>query len=256
MLLSDYNQITDNIFFNTGFYVYRSLNNTVKNNIVNGKPIVYLEDKSNDIITNAGQVICINCDDITIENQILTNTYIGVELWGSTNCYISNNDCSNNNFGIYLLYTSNNNTIIQNTIANNDNGIYLNIDCNYNLIKGNTISHNQISGIELIGCKYNTIERNQISRNFIGITLKPYIGWGYYTDSERNTIYKNNFIRNILDATFHYSSKDFSLNSWSWNYWRIFKLLPKLIFGKIGISPESLWINIDWRPSLIPNIIK
>ncbi|MDW7989443.1 MAG: NosD domain-containing protein, partial [Archaeoglobaceae archaeon] len=56
---SNYNTISNNNFKNCGLFVHGSYQNTVLNNTVNGKPLVYLENASNLTITHAGQVILV-----------------------------------------------------------------------------------------------------------------------------------------------------------------------------------------------------
>ena len=119
------NTIIENTLEKGGFFVYYSFENNVFNNIVNGKPLEYLENESDISIYEAGQVILIRCDNISIKNQGLTDTIIGVQLWWVTNCYISGNTISNNFHGSWIIF-SNNNTISFNNISNNKRyGVYL-----------------------------------------------------------------------------------------------------------------------------------
>jgi parallel beta-helix repeat protein len=67
----------------------------VEDNTVNGKPLVYLEDVSDCKVEDAGQVILLNCTNITIQNLDLSNTTVGIELWGTVDCTISNSTVSN-----------------------------------------------------------------------------------------------------------------------------------------------------------------
>ena len=77
------NNITGNTFVNDGLFVYYdSYQNTVKNNTVNGKPLIYLEEVADMKVTDAGQVILVNCNNIAVENLDLSNTSVGIELWG------------------------------------------------------------------------------------------------------------------------------------------------------------------------------
>ena len=43
---SNYSTVSDNSFFNCGLWMMESHQNTIKNNTVNGKPLVYFEDAS------------------------------------------------------------------------------------------------------------------------------------------------------------------------------------------------------------------
>nr|WP_232210885.1 NosD domain-containing protein [Methanothermococcus okinawensis] len=50
------NNITNNNFNNCGLCIWKSYHNTIKNNTVNGKPLVYLENEKDKVIDNAGQL--------------------------------------------------------------------------------------------------------------------------------------------------------------------------------------------------------
>ena len=235
---SSSNIISDNSFFNGGLFVSNSYDNNVENNSVNGKPLVYLEDKSDEIITDAGQVILVNCNKITVENQILSNADVGIELWKTDNSIIRNNDFSNNEYGIYFYESSGNN------------------------ITGNTITSNKADGIYLSHSKSNTITNNIISNNEDGIYLSGHreifdLGKIFSDGSNNNIILKNNFFGNERDAYFQNSFR----NQWKQNYWNRSGILPILIRGEIyWIIPiprggEFHWPwfpKIDWNPAKEP----
>jgi parallel beta-helix repeat protein len=106
-------------------FVYSPYQNTVENNTVNGKPLVYLEDVSDYKVEDAGQVIIVNCNNITVENIDLSNTSVGIELWRTENSKVLNNTVSNNSGNGIILSHSCNNTITGNNVNNNVDGIYL-----------------------------------------------------------------------------------------------------------------------------------
>jgi len=190
-LASSYNnEIKDNSFFNDGFYVEDTNNNTVYNNTVNRKPLIYLEYESNKYTdSNAGQVILIGCENITIQNSDLSNTTVGIELIQTNNSWIQFNSISNNLEGIITFY-SNENTIIQNNICSNGiGGVILNTMGKNNVISNNTILLNEGYGIYLWSSN-NTITNNNISLNDgKGIFLDTYC---YSNTISENTIYANN----------------------------------------------------------------
>jgi parallel beta-helix repeat protein len=78
----------------------------VKGNFVNGKPLIYLEDVSNALVDDAGQVILVNWNDIQVENLNLSNATVGAELLGTTNFTVAANNIANNYYGIYLSFSS------------------------------------------------------------------------------------------------------------------------------------------------------
>jgi len=244
------NTITDNSFFNDGFRVIGHYHNTVFNNTVNGKPLVYLEDESDMVLEfDAGQVILVNCDNITVHNQDLSNTTVGIELLNTDNCLIYGNTISLNNlFGIFMEHSSNSNTITGNNITSNkDCGIWLS-GSRSTAITGNDISNNG-DGIKFsynsIG---NIIEGNDISNNGDGIK---------FSHSGSNTIIKNNFIDNKIHHAFFGIYSVPCKNTWMQNYWNRPRLLPKIIFGMREIRLNSYiipipWIEFDWNPAQEP----
>jgi parallel beta-helix repeat protein len=182
--------VSGNSFVNCGLYVFSSYGNVMTGNLVNGRPLVYLENVSDSVVEGAGQVILVNCNNVTVENCDLSNTYIGVELWGTSNSTISGNDITSNiGFGIYLDSSSNNNSLIGNNLANNEFGIVLE----------SSSSNNSIIG-------------NNIARGEFGVFLG---------DSSNNIIYHNNFMFNTLGQ----ASSVYSINVWDdgypsgGNYW-------------------------------------
>ena len=140
MAYSHNNTIANNIFVNDGLlagsYKNSVKNNTVYNNTVNGEHLIYLEDVSDQIITDAGQVILVNCDNITVKNFDLSDTTIGIELFETNNSSILNTSVSNTHYGISLGYSSNN-VLVGNDISNNVGGISLSASSS-----GNRVYHN------------------------------------------------------------------------------------------------------------------
>jgi parallel beta-helix repeat protein len=162
---SSNNTLIGNVFLNDGLSVYSSYQNTVEDTIVNGKPLVYLEDASDYKVEDAGQVILVNCNNITIENLDLSNTSDGIALWKTENSKISNNSVCNNNYDGITLSDSSNNTITGNNLSNNNRyGIRLSSSSNNNTITGNNLSNNS-GGIRLWYSSNNKIYFNNFINN-------------------------------------------------------------------------------------------
>jgi len=193
------NTITGNTFLNDGIFVRDSYQNIVTNNTINGKPLLYLEDESNKVIDyDAGQIILINCENINIINQDISNTHVGIEVWNTNNSIISDNIINSNNlYGIYIY--SSKTTVTDNNISNNNYGLFLNTASN-NTITDNSISNNE-NGIRLISSSNsNTISYNNINSNTKnGIT---------FSFSNNNIIY-NNYFNNTNNV------KDPGNNKWN-----------------------------------------
>jgi parallel beta-helix repeat protein len=157
---SNNNTITGNTFVNNGLTVFDSYQNTVEDNTVNGKPLVYLEDASDYTVEDAGQVILVNCTNITVENLELTNTSVGIGLLNTEDSKVLNNTVSNNGDGISLWNSYNNSITGNNVNGNKMYGISLPHSSN-NTIIGNSFVN---CGLLVWGSDYqNTVEDNIVN---------------------------------------------------------------------------------------------
>ncbi|UCF13418.1 MAG: right-handed parallel beta-helix repeat-containing protein [Thermoplasmatales archaeon] len=232
--LSDsvYNTFSNNSFFNCGlnmisfnyFAILTAYPNFVYNNTVNGKPLVYFENTSDEVIDDAGQVILMGCNNITVENLELSNTIIGVQILNSLNCYILDNVFSNNFLGGILLANSNNNTI-----------------------SGNTLSDNGLDAL-LFSSRYNTISENSFETQANIMFIK----------SSCNNISFNNFKYSHFLRRFKGIFSVDSNNKWNGNFWNRPRLLPVLIWGFKPTLLQRLipTLDVDWRPALKSNDIR
>ena len=201
---SSSNTISGNRFTDGGLRVTSSYQNSIENNTVNGKPLVYLEGVANDTVDDAGQVILVRCENITVENLNLSGASVGVELWETDNSTISSNTIAANTLdGIELSFSSGN-TISGNTILDNINGIKLETYSEFNTISGNNITLNS-RGIWILSSSCNTISNNNITANY-------YSGL-WMSSSTGNRVFHNNFINNTSPL---YSSN--SVNTWDDGY--------------------------------------
>jgi len=199
-----------NILQGCGLYVTSSNDNEVDDCWVNNKPLVYLEDKQDvTTVTEAGQVILVNCRNIEVSNCELSAATIGVMLIESSNCKIQNNTCSQNHQEGILLVSSSYNTLENNTCFEDFSGILL-VDSLGNAMENNTCWGNR-EGIYLAYSSNNALENNKCSGNdFSGIRLNPSSNYNIVKDntcsanehgielcdSSDNKIYLNNFVDN------------------------------------------------------------
>jgi parallel beta-helix repeat protein len=207
-------------------------------NTVNGKPVYYWRNKTQDSIPpGAGQVILANCTNITVESQEITHVEVGIELGFSLNNNVTRNNVSSNYWcGIFLwesdennvneniacnnssgfdIWYSNGNDISENIVSKNKKGMYI-IYSNRNIITNNSAYQNE-NGLYLHTSSDNIIRRNNASsNNETGILLFE-CDWSNITDnfvsqnnksgifiyySENSVINENNILNNTLGFWF------------------------------------------------------
>jgi parallel beta-helix repeat protein len=100
--VSSNNRIYGNIFTNDGLCVCMSYANSVENNTVNGRPLVYIEDVSDYNVQEAGQVILVRCHNIMVDDLNISETDIGIQLLETNNSIIAENKLANNLVSMYL----------------------------------------------------------------------------------------------------------------------------------------------------------
>ena len=231
--------IYDNIFLNDGitFSLYDYGNyrtpydekyfvHSIYNNTVNGnkKIYYYINETDIEVPIDAGQVIAVNCCGLKIKNLNLSNTDYSIILVNCKNSKIEKSEIVNNDGTVWLIHSVRN-TISRNEISNSFEGIVIDTES-----------------------KFNTISFNNIQNNFFcGIIIED--------KSDFNIIYRNNFIGNnqndpVFSAAFFECFKNF----WKKNYWDRGRVLPKIIFC-VDDNAKLKWINFDWTPALIPNLI-
>jgi parallel beta-helix repeat protein len=213
-LYSSGNTVSQNTFTNDGLFV-ESIDNNVVGNSVNNKPLVYLEDVSNYDVSDAGQVVLVNCNGIIVNNLNLSNASVGVELFQTSNTRITNNDITNNRYGVFGDSSSVYSVLSENKIENDS--ITNNIaDLDLSFFSNCTVSANNITnsldGLALSYCSNSTVSGNNIINNKLhGIYL-------YYVSNSR--FFHNNIINNTQQV-YTYAST----NAWDngypsgGNYW-------------------------------------
>ena len=203
---SNNNNISNNILINNGLSIwhpwfYSYYHNVVLNNTVNGKPLIYIERGIDTTLAmDAGQIILINCNNITILNQNISNSSVGIMLWNTSNCSISNSVIYGQYYGIFMC-NSTDNEIVNNDVSNNTIGVFPISSIN-GIIFSNTILNNFL-GLSIGNSLNNSVIKNKISHNNYGITLN---------NSCYNQIYHNIFIDNDQNA------QDASTNIWDNDY--------------------------------------
>jgi parallel beta-helix repeat protein len=152
-----------------------------------------------------------------IAGNTVTNAAIGIDLFASSDNNIDTNTAVGNIVGI-LSYHSAGNVVISNRVTGSDRslaGIALS-QGTHNTIRRNRVAYNGFfigAGIYLeLSSSENTISQNTLSDNTYGVYA--------LTQSNNNTIFHNNFVKNLKQAL----SID-SINTWDngypsgGNYW-------------------------------------
>jgi parallel beta-helix repeat protein len=210
------NTVSGNVFIDDGLRVRFSFDNVVVGNTVNGKPLVYLEDASNYVVSDAGEVVLVKCSNIRVEGLYLSRANVAVELWETTNSIISGNNITNNGCGVSLCRSSNNSIIGNNITANINLGVDLDHSVS-NTISGNNITNNAYGIYFWFSYYNNTVSENNITNNGYGVYL---MSSSYIFPSLNHRFYHNNFIGNTMQVC----SVD-SMNIWDdgypsgGNYW-------------------------------------
>ena len=230
---SSNNHVVGNTFAGDGLHILASYGNVAEGNIVNGKPLVYLENVSDQSVADAGQVVLVNCNNIRVENLNLSSSSVGVELLDTNNAKIANNTIAGNFFGIHFINSSNNTVSASNLTANIEDGIALRGFSNNNSISRNNFEYNA-KGIETSQALNNSIVGNNIRANtgpgiYLGensidnrvignnLTSNGYGIYLFYALS--NLVYHNNFMNSNQIFTYN------SANVWddryplAGNYW-------------------------------------
>jgi len=175
-----------------GYMLSHFMHSIDVSNLVNGKPIYYLVDRRDLVISPAthpqvGYLALVNCSNLTVQGLTMKSNGQGILLVNTNNSRITGNSLVDNEYGISIHYSFNN-ILSRNNITNNyDSGIRLG-DSSNNTISGNNIANNHVNfGIGLGDSSENTIYGNNLANNRDGL---------YFYYSSDNTIFGNNIADN------------------------------------------------------------
>lgn len=230
--LRNNNRIEGNQFIRTGlgFDTDEFGQNIVADNLVNGKPLMYLDGAQNLAIEEpAGQIVLINCKNIKVINQELLDTAAGLYIINTDVCEVSGCIIQSNTYGIRIR-NSDDLKVTGSRIRENIYGIYARL-CDNGQISNNSVYANS-QAVYVESSEHCRIVSNNLYGN--GICLMLYL-------ADLSVIKKNNFGDNVINVNSYFSS----LNTWNGNYWDRPRLLPKPIL-------EFPRINFDWYPAKEP----
>jgi parallel beta-helix repeat protein len=163
----------------------------VFNNSVNGKPVVYWKNINGGTVPDgAGQIILVNCSDVSIINQEFSNLEVAIALDYCNRAVIQNNTVFNSSFNGFLLRYSNSSTLIDNYVQNTDGeGIVIGYSENNTLI-GNSMVNNSMTGCTIGYSSNTTFLSNNIRINLYGCYILSSTNISFsYNIFENNTEY-------------------------------------------------------------------
>ena len=157
--------------FISGIPVNGALNIAAINVTANNVNIINFSISSSIPHINAPAVLINFCSNVVVANNTITNSQIGIALYGSNNNCIANNTLRANGYALSMDSTANNNVFYQNNITQNTVGLYLYFSYQ-NTFYHNTITQNS-RAVFLIGTLQNNWDSGYPSGgnhwdNFIG----------------------------------------------------------------------------------------
>jgi len=154
-------------------------------NTVNGKPLVFLEGQSNQVIDGVFQVILVNCANMVVQNvEDIGFRDMGfsqsIQLIGTSNTVVTN--CKTH----ISLINSNNNTVKGNRLSN---AFITLTNSNDNIIADNELYDVRYSAVRLYSSSHNMITQNSITGEY---------GGGIIIYGEYNRVCRNNISYRIV----------------------------------------------------------
>jgi len=201
LLWSGWNTVSYNNFTNSGLTVFgwtleQYIQSEVEGNSVYNLPIIFWQNKHNlNVLTEAGQVILVNCSNVDIRNQQISDISVGIRTAFSNNVDILNNSVSDaKGYCAISFYSTRNSTIKDNTITNASRcGIQI-INSEENLIINNLVINSGRDGINIQNSAYMGIsDNNCLDNKQNGIQLN-YATFGNIIGN----IFSNNDLSGIL----------------------------------------------------------
>lgn len=201
--------LVNNTFVACGIYALQSDRTTASGNLVDGKALVYLEDKSNQAIESAGLVYLYNCTNVSIKNVKPTYDY------GRTIVLVETQDSEISNCrGHAVLINSNRNTIHDNLlnslemVTSSNNRVFANkITYDSFCIKmyANS-SFNEIYGNVLLDTVYSSAAAKTHQEGFNTAAIQ--LGDINLGGSNNNNIHDNRIINHDCALEFFLSSNN------------------------------------------------
>ena|GEM_PF-1484559 len=177
-------------------------NDVDTSNTVDGKPIYWwINRQYEQVPSDAGYVILVNCTKMMMKNLVLQNNFHGALLAGVSDSLISNNTIRNTGIGIFIRgsYSGDrklaNNLVSGNKVTKSGVGIRAII---LDSMVSNNILKNNLAGMDIYSFGNVTIAKNLVVNNtnppldewVFGYPFHAY-GWGHWGWPEWFVYYKN-----------------------------------------------------------------
>lgn len=186
---SDKCVLVNNTFSDGGLEIYGSYYSywlqDVTDNWVNGKSLGYLKSVRDVTIDGShyGQVILVNCTNVTITRGVFTSSTVGIQLAHCHNCTLANNTATKSYFGFHE-YASDYCILTENVAANNSGSGFQVDHSSYC-----TLTNNYATGGRKNGFGFDSVWGCLLVNN----TAVGNSGYGFYlTDSSDYSTLTNN----------------------------------------------------------------
>jgi parallel beta-helix repeat protein len=187
VIANEPDSIRNNLFYGNGLTIDEKTN-VVSHNFVNDRELLYLYDKQDLVIDRPfGQIILIECEDITIRDQVLNATDDAIYLRDSSDCWIENSLITGNHGDGIRIANGESVSIVNSDITGNDgSGIYATATPSL-LISGTKVIGNGGHGAYLPGCNGMLIMKLVSENNS---------GYGLFLSGNYGRVYDSNISAN------------------------------------------------------------
>jgi parallel beta-helix repeat protein len=240
------NDITNNILINDTFYIHNAWQNRFINNTINGKPFIFLEGTSGNVIDYpVGQIILISCNGIEVRNQPDIVMYV----FGCNNCIFDNMSLRVNKVvSLYILYSQHIN-ITNCVFSEGGYGVQIR-DGSHFVIQNSIFRKNIYVALNIVNCTDVVVEHNSFEEN--GGFTHPSLGPAFFGSSKSVEVRRNNFIGNVKGALFDQCKRGAII--WDKNYWDEPRTSPKPVPGiRFFLVFFCIYrFDFDWHPAQEP----
>jgi parallel beta-helix repeat protein len=210
LFYSSHSTLRYNKFYNAGLGIAEyDLENystyTIENNWVNDKLLGFFVNLNEINILDPifGQLILINCDEVIVRNQEISNTHSGLTIISCGDVIISDS-AFNNNYRYGITISASEATITDNFCNNNG---WIGIDVTVSstaIIKNNTCSDNGYKGIDVYGGSIISVIDNTIVNND---------EYGIEISSCPGVVVTNNYFSSQYSGLYVHSCTDVLINT-------------------------------------------